>query len=80
MTICKTCKAPIRWVKLSKTGKNIPLDPEPSPEGNVYISTSGRALVLDKDLVKRAKAADEPLHTSHFATCPQADAHRKARP
>lgn len=68
---CKSCHAAIDWRKTVK-GKNVPLDPEPHPEGNIYIDDQGVAVY--------AKAGTFPLmFRSHFVTCPNAAQHRKPR-
>lgn len=62
----------INWYK-TVAGRNIPIDPEPHPEGNVYIDVvSNVASVVP--VGSRA-----PLYRSHFATCPNAGQHRKRK-
>lgn len=74
MSACRSCRAEIWWAR-TESGKRIPLDPEPVPDGNVVV-------VQDSPPVVRVlAAADLPLHIvptykSHFATCPHADTHR----
>lgn len=67
---CSSCGAAILWLNTAK-GKSMPVDAEPSEGGNIRISR-GVAEVLSKPDQK-----DEPLHKSHFATCPNAATHRK---
>jgi hypothetical protein len=61
----------------------MPLDAEPSEQGNVLILTEGTDLLFGQDrgrvLGKAAdrEAADGPLYLSHFATCPQSAVHRR---
>ncbi len=63
MAKCSTCGAEIVW-GLTTKGKKVPLDP---PEKRmVDVSGNGVFAVL-------------PTHLSHFATCPQADLHRKEK-
>lgn len=64
MTNCKTCGAEIVW-GVTINDKRVPLDP---PEKRfVHIGdTLGAPLVQVQD-----------TWLSHFATCPQADEHRK---
>ncbi|QOR55379.1 MAG: hypothetical protein SHS37scaffold145_30 [Phage 71_18] len=70
MTTCRRCPAPIRWV-LTENGKRMPVDLDPSPQGNVRISREGVAHVLTKDeLAAVDPEADELLYLSHFVTCP----------
>lgn len=60
----------------TKTGAACPFDPIPSNENlKGYRLENGIATyVKDNDGSDRAP---EPLHTSHFATCPNAAKHRK---
>jgi hypothetical protein len=73
---CKACDAPIVWAK-TPNGKVIPIDAEPSPDGNVVLFAgpgSGELLAFFRNV----KGAHR-LHKSHFATCPNADRFRKWR-
>lgn len=70
---CKTCGAAIRWAK-TNAGKPIPLDLEPVATGNLVLTSTGIALPLSWEL-----PGGEPRYVSHFATCPDADAHRRSR-
>jgi hypothetical protein len=60
---CKTCGAKIMWVT-TKDGKNMPLDTPGEPR-----------IVLDEKNVAHVVRT----FISHFATCPEADQHRKKR-
>jgi hypothetical protein len=81
MSTCRSCGAAIRWA-VAVNGKRMPVDDQPMPDGNLILSdpTPGAyaptvayvdpgALLLD----------DPPRFVSHFATCPNADQHRKDR-
>jgi hypothetical protein len=80
MNACKSCEQPIRWVK-TEQGQPMPLDPEPRPDGNIVL----RRLAFEGPLIAHylaageEPAADEERYVSHFATCPNAAAHRKQR-
>lgn len=76
MAECSSCGAPINWAKTIK-GRPIPLDPDPVPQGNVIISEEGTALVYNTAAAIAPRYADAPKYVSHFATCPNADEHRK---
>lgn len=91
---CRTCRRRILWAKSVTTGSAIPLDPEPvDPDSRgALLLIQGWAYSVDeaarrwseKDGVStRAARAqvcwDHPAHLSHFATCPQADQHRRTR-
>jgi hypothetical protein len=60
--------------------KNHPLDATPDPEGDWVITTAKTQTGGDTPMMVGATPmhdADEPHYTSHFATCPNADTHRK---
>lgn len=61
MASCKSCGAPIKWVQMKESGKAMPLDDKPL---SVVVETE------EGWVVKQARQ-------SHFATCPDAAAHRK---
>lgn len=73
---CRSCGAPIIWAR-TLSGRNMPLDAEPNPEGNVVLAR-GLAIVREKPSFELA-GEDEGAtrHTSHFATCPNAATHRR---
>ena len=82
---CKSCGKPIGWMKMSSE-RMMPLDPEvkhftlwtdgdPKEEKKIFITDHGTVFAgIEVD-------ADEPDtlagRISHFATCPNADQHRK---
>jgi len=80
VSACRSCGAEILWAH-TRDGKRIPLDATPSPAGNVYLNETDRrfvrAVVLSGALLEAARSARERLRTSHFATCPQANAWRR---
>lgn len=51
------------------------MDPDPVADGNMYIDSEGVARTIDL-----FAAGDVERYVAHFATCPDADEHRKARP
>jgi len=63
MSECRSCKAPIMWVK-TKSGKNMPIDFDKDIE---YLFDGGDPVEFEPELGMR----------SHFATCPDAHDHRK---
>lgn len=73
MKKCRSCDAPIIWA-LTPSGRKVPLDAEPSPEGNlrVYDINNPTVAYLRPTDREAAKAGGQPLYISHFATCPQA--------
>jgi len=70
MATCKSCGATILWAKTT-LGKSIPVDEKPSPDGN---------LILTNGIVQVVPVVHGAANrfTSHFATCPHADSHRKS--
>lgn len=71
---CRSCDQLIAWC-LTPKGKRMPVDPEPDPDGNVIVWSA-----LGQQRCRVVKT-DEHVHgmryTSHFATCPHADEHRR---
>jgi len=90
MTTCRSCGASI-FFGLTKKFKSIPIDAEPTADGNIYFTPMndewGGAIVLggapSVEVVSKANPA--PAHaeperfTSHFTTCPNANFHRRRR-
>lgn len=74
MSSCRSCNAPIIWA-ITENGKRMPLDAEPFalPAGLFALDTSSDPPLT----VSVAAERREPLYRSHFATCPNADQHRK---
>lgn len=65
-----------------RQGRTIPLDAEPSPKGNVQIGVVGGevlAIVVNAEDAAACQIQGMPLYLSHFATCPNASDHRKAK-
>ncbi len=72
MAWCKSCGAEIQWC-VTPAGKSIPIDAKPTESGNlVVVKGVARYATEDDDRVYR------PRRISHFATCPDADGHRRA--
>lgn len=77
MSVCRSCDAPIYWIKTAK-GQAMPIDARPDPNrGNVRLVAGGSGVVLSHDEARARRAAGEALHTSHFATCVHAAQHRR---
>jgi len=67
---CRSCGRPVLWA-VTGNGRRMPIDPTPRADGN---------LVLDYGTPNRVHVdphSSGPRHTSHFATCPHADQHRR---
>jgi hypothetical protein len=71
---CRSCKAPIVWATFSTTGKRAPFDAEPTEEGEYAISAVG-----GEPVAVFAPENPDARYVSHFATCPDAKKHRKAK-
>ena len=71
MANCRSCDAPIRWVRWQESRKIMPLDAEPASDGNVVI-VDGHTHGDGTPLVRTAKDGDAMRFKSHFATCKQA--------
>lgn len=80
MNKCKSCGAEIIWIKM-KSGRAMPCDPDPvhfsidkeHHRGNVVLVTpDGMTGRFTED-----PSSDKIGYISHFATCPNANQHRK---
>jgi hypothetical protein len=83
---CRSCGAEVFFTPSAATGRRMILDAEPTPTGYIALvqPTKGKsagtfAAVLTGEALETARAAGEPLYTSHHATCPQADQWRRRR-
>lgn len=70
MSTCRTCNAEITWA-MTSNGKLIPLDVDLYDNGNIELR-DGIAHVV-------AEPGDRPRRRSHFASCPDAVAHRRPK-
>ncbi len=75
MSRCSTCRAEITWVKTA-AGKSMPLDAEPTEDGNVVL-VNGLAVVLGAKGAQGVAAVGATRYTTHWATCKEAAAWRK---
>ena len=82
---CKFCGAQIRWALHQRTERRMPLDAVANPDGNISVvewgprQAGGLALPIVGINVPADRAMTPMHYTSHFATCPNAAEHRKAR-
>lgn len=76
---CGSCGAAIFWVH-GTSGKANPLDAAPVANGNIVIRENllGEPVAYYLGRTNVAQPG-EPRFVSHFATCPQAAQHRRAR-
>ena len=74
---CSSCGAKIRWA-VTDSGRRMPINPDPDELGNLYVwrSVDGGlracSVFAQGGFPSGAKRA-----MSHFATCPDAEKHRK---
>lgn len=76
---CRSCGAPIAWC-VTESDKRIPLDTEPVPDGNlVVVAQFGNAPGLALSYDPEKHDGGWARWKAHFATCPNADEHRRPR-
>ena len=75
---CRTCGADVVWVVTEK-GKPMPLDVDAGGGGRFRAEYENASHDTVVHFVKDSEMADndQPLYTSHFATCPDRDLHRR---
>lgn len=82
MSRCRSCGAPVLWIRTA-AGRRMPLDADswwiaPDTEGGeLGLNAEGEA-VRGHSLPGEAPGA-VLVRTSHFATCPNAAAHRRPK-
>lgn len=78
---CRGCDASVWWAITEKNGKFIPLDPDPSPDGN--LRPTGEDRTTDRGRVPvvahAAAGSSGELYMPHHATCPSAKYYSKDR-
>jgi hypothetical protein len=91
--VCSSCSAPILWAQVlddagqrvrrgdDKGWKSMPVDFQPDPlKGNVVLfDRPGEGIVCRVLKKGEAPPPGARLRTSHFATCPNANQHRRTR-
>jgi hypothetical protein len=80
MPRCKSCTHEIIWAE-TESGKRIPLDAAPASDGNLMLVVErirGERRLIAKMWTQALFDEYEPAaYVSHFATCPDADKHRR---
>jgi hypothetical protein len=73
---CRSCRAPMLWIRTRATGKSMPLDPEPNWErGNILLDEENKAVAFPSPEAaqqRRLLTGWDGPYISHFATCPNA--------
>lgn len=78
---CRSCNASVRWAVMRESGKSIPLDLAPRPEGNVVFPEGFDAPAITVQQAAKAGISVDglPVFATHFVLCPNAATHRKTR-
>lgn len=78
---CRSCGRPILWCTSVATGRAMPVDADPTPDGNVEVTEhpDPAASMLRAVVHAQPPLGSPPLRMAHHATCPQADEWRKRR-
>jgi len=71
---CRSCGALIVWA-VTDSGKKMPVDSEPHPEGNLTVWAQGDTWRVK--VIQTTTRWDAPRFRPHFATCPDAQSWRK---
>lgn len=78
---CRSCDAEIVWAR-GATGKRMPVDAEPSHNGNVMLVPDRKrpgewtAIVLARANLSVTRISGAVLHLNHFVTCRYSEMHR----
>lgn len=83
---CRSCGADILWVKWERSGKRMPVDAvadmRPRPKGgDIVLTLRGGDFgeLLAEKFYPPKHGEKRNRYTSHFATCPNADEHRRGQ-
>ena len=76
---CRSCSALVLWVEWPSSGKKMPIDVSKYDDGSVVVNmVGGEYGKLTVEKYDAARHEGRNRYKSHFATCPNASAHRKA--
>lgn len=75
---CRSCRAEVVWC-VTAGGKAMPVDVEPVEDGNVVLEDDGDLVATVVPPGQGLLGDERPRYVSHFATCPNADEHRRPR-
>lgn len=76
---CGSCQAPVIWAITAADQKQMPVDAVPTSLGTVELMHRSGMAPLATVLGPSRRFGRTNLRTSHFATCPNAEQHRKPR-
>ena len=91
VTHCGKCGAPIRYIRMKRSGKWMPVNAKPvevtpcigmDKGGHTYVTLEGEAIRARKNRGENLfyDGVDSiAAYESHFATCPEADSFRKRK-
>jgi hypothetical protein len=71
--VCRSCGAAIIWTR-TEADKRMPIDTEPVDRGNLILKRGHGGQYW---AIVAADDTGPPRYVSHFATCPDADQHRR---
>lgn len=74
---CGTCKATFVWATHQTTLRPMPVDVEPSADGNLALAVAGAGTLTCRVVKPELAYGRRDLHKSHFATCPDAPKWRR---
>lgn len=75
MAKCRSCGAAIEWTKNRRTGRRMPVDREPVPDGNIAVELDANKEPVSW-LLLPLMTHSGPRFVSHFSTCPNAESHK----
>lgn len=74
---CGSCRAPVIWAITAAGGKRMPIDADPVDGGTIVLSADDPPIASVVAPDQMLLGDDGVRYTSHFATCPNADQHRR---
>jgi hypothetical protein len=79
--ICSSCGSPMTWAITDAKGRRMPLDPDPVPDGNVWVIDHPEhgAPIVGVALHHDDIPADIETYVAHFVTCTDATSHRRRK-
>jgi hypothetical protein len=74
---CRSCSRPIVWASHERTLNAMPVDVEPTGDGNLALTLTDRGTLTCRVVKPELAYGRTDLHKSHFASCPNAGKHRR---